>query len=101
MYDSECKGLKGERPPFLGYWVNLIPSKMSFASCSASNDSDPVGRLERIARGKYPISLGTNDRLDWMTPHHGLFVRGVSCGYSVDKEKLHFQVFASSNGKDW
>mmetsp|Transcript_41123 Transcript_41123/g.116415 ORF Transcript_41123/g.116415 Transcript_41123/m.116415 type:complete len:433 (+) Transcript_41123:108-1406(+) len=99
------------KPPFLGYWVNLIPSQPGFGRASTyyvqgkkedgtENKFAPAGRLEDVARNESTMALDANDEMRWWMPHHGIHVSGASFGRGLAKG-LHVQVYASVDGRDW
>jgi len=99
------------RPPFLGYWVNLIPSQPGFGRASTyyvggkkqddtENEFAPAGRLEDVARNESLMALDANDEMRWWMPHHGIHISGVSF-HAALADGLHVQVYASADGRDW
>mmetsp|Transcript_12258 Transcript_12258/g.38715 ORF Transcript_12258/g.38715 Transcript_12258/m.38715 type:complete len:414 (+) Transcript_12258:91-1332(+) len=95
MYESRLPS--SCRPPFLGYWVNIIPSQASFGN----ENSDPGLTLtffQQLAGGGRSRSLNVNEELVWMTPHHGIFASTVK----FTKQKgSHVEVFCSCDGVAW
>lgn len=98
MYATQFRDVN-HRPPFLGFWLNLIPSQASFAKGTTRNYYH-MNLLERIARTDDNMSLGTNDEMEWMTPHHGIYISGVSFCKTLPTGS-HVQVFASSDHCTW
>lgn len=87
------------RPPFLGFWLNVIPSQASFAKATTKHYNH-MNLMERIARTDDTMSLGTNDEMEWMTPHHGIYISGASFAKVLPTDS-HIQVFASSDHRTW
>lgn len=89
------------RPPFLGYWVNVIPGSPSFAS--SSGPTAALFRLESLGRNdEGSVSLAENDWLEWMLPNFQLYLEGVSFGSSTRiHSALRFEMFVSINGTTW
>jgi hypothetical protein len=65
------------RPPFLGYWINLTPSNPGFGQTSTVHHSH-MADLVKIARNGDCMRLSTSEEMTWVTPHHALFVNGIS-----------------------
>lgn len=90
-----------KRPPFLGYWVNVIPSQASCCLQDAQSDSYvSAGVLESFAKNECHLELGKNEEMVWMTPHHGIYVTGVTFLGGKPKD-AHIQLFASVDGATW
>merc|ERR1712232_860223 len=70
------------RPPFLGYWVNIIPSQASVVFGLAQ---DPVCGLEQRACNRAQMVLAANEEVKWMTPHHGIYCTGVFFSVPLDQ----------------
>ncbi|CAJ1454472.1 unnamed protein product, partial [Effrenium voratum] len=100
-----------ERPPFLGYWVNVIPGTPRFGSGAPLPMSDMGIRgasnallyLERLARNdEASLNLAENDWLEWMLPNFQLHLEGVSFGDSARVSALErVEMFVSMSGTSW
>merc|ERR1712183_1219318 len=95
-------------PPFLGYWINLIPSQSSFdrVLITRANREQSAyvlnGNLEKIASNEDMMTLETNDEMWWMMPHHGVYVTAVSFTYTLETKKgMHVHVYSSVDGYNW
>eukprot|EP00420_Gonyaulax_spinifera_P024925 CAMPEP_0197889626 /NCGR_PEP_ID=MMETSP1439-20131203/24436_1 /TAXON_ID=66791 /ORGANISM="Gonyaulax spinifera, Strain CCMP409" /LENGTH=435 /DNA_ID=CAMNT_0043509611 /DNA_START=83 /DNA_END=1390 /DNA_ORIENTATION=- len=106
---QSCSATDESRSAFLGYWVNIIPSKQCFCrkwiSCDGKSNSDtnqhsPAGSLEGMARNADPIVLEENDDVMFLTPHHSIAVKGVSFRSALGSSS-HVQLHGSRDGGDW
>jgi len=100
-----------KRPPFLGYWVNLIPSEPFLGEASTCsvychgetntlNQFTPAGELERMAMNETSICLKANEEMQWMMPHHGIYVSGVSFHAELNADG-QLQLFTAEDGRTW
>lgn len=100
LYSKEFPDSK-IRPPFLGYWINVIPSKASFGQRDTST-SGHLSVLEQMAssRGSNNISLKANEDMTWMMPHHRVIVTSVAFQSKLgDTNQIEFLV--SDDGAKW
>jgi len=113
LNSPQFKASETKKPAFLGYWINLIPSQVGFVKKAiyygnandkkydnTDNKYAPAGKLEEMAMNMAEITLGTNDEVKWMMPHHAIYVSGL-CFSSALGDENALQVFASTNGDNW
>jgi len=95
-YRTELQRLPGERrlmhTPFLGYWVNLIPSRASFEM--------PYSNAWNYREASHRVDLWEDDELLWMLPHHVVHVSGLSFESHLQLTS-RVQVFCSADGNRW
>lgn len=88
------------RPPFIGFWINIIPSVSSFGANATANNTHYL-IWEYCARGSgHLINLTAKTHIMWMLPMYGLYVSGVSFGGALT-EGSSIQVYASRDGEQW
>lgn len=95
-------GSNPQRPPFLGFWVNLIPSTATLCMQGSSSEQYRCDALERIASSRdgayYYYNLSRDQHLRWMLPHHMLCVTGFRV---TAAGRARVEVSASSDGAAW
>lgn len=96
MYDSTVK-----ESPFLGYWVNVIPSDPSAVKGGRwSKELKGLDMLADIARNCGFASL-RKGYMTWMLPHYSVYVLGIEdpcCGFAAGAV-VH--VYCSQDGLQW
>jgi len=85
---------------FIGYYLNIIPSRKDIFKGSASVYLE---NFQRSAAGHREIELSANDSVMWFMPHHTLFIHGISfytgiCGNSIGGSP---EVSVSMQGSEW
>jgi hypothetical protein len=99
------------KPPFLGYWINLIPSQPDFGRASiyfvhgkqqdySENEYAPAGKLETLAYNGASMTLDTNDEMKWWLPHHGIYISDISFADQL-RDDLRMQLYISVDGRAW
>lgn len=97
MWQAQFKD-PNTKPPFLGYWVNLIPSQGNFCGLGEANHAY-LQRLQNCAGNQAPhATIGTNDELIWFTPHRGIFISGLQF---TKAKGAHIEIFYSHDGTTW
>lgn len=87
------------KPPFLGYWLNLIPSRASIFKSNCNSQSH-LYLVQQIAASLYDMALETDDEITWMLPHHAIYVSGIKFRLSVP-DNTQVELFASQDGNTW
>lgn len=82
------------RPPcsFLGFWLNLIPSRASFEM--------PYSNAQKVRDINHRVDLFEDDVLCWMIPHHVIYISGLSFESDL-RVTNRVQVFSSFEGMTW
>jgi len=92
-------GSSASLPPFLGYWLNMIPSRASFGTIAIGSQNNHLYGFEQYARQGYAC-LSANDEMKWMAPHHAIYVSGVSFSSALG-DGNRIEVFSSQDGTCW
>lgn len=91
------------RPPFLGFWVNLIPGNASYGQAHVSSEGEfahgHVGLLMQQAMNAVDIKLSKGQKMSWFCPHHTLVPTAV--GFSRELGPNNIEVRVSCDGKTW
>lgn len=103
------------RPPFLGFWVNLIPNNMCFSKADVSDETkrtykgdiytiprqfNHLGGLQRIASNQGTFVLQKNMDVTWYLPHHAVYLTGVSFSSKLGSSN-RIEVSVSLDGNTW
>lgn len=116
-----------EQGPFLGYWLNLIPSRASFGkvwvesrfscdlprcppgSCRLEGHrgrkltvegNDHVGNLQKMAANEMDMVLEAQSEMIWWMPHHRIYANRISF-HSPLGHGTHLEVLSSPDGATW
>jgi len=77
---------------FLGYWINLIPSRASFDM--------PYTNALVVRDIDHRVELFEDEHLIWMMPHHIIYVSGLSFESDL-RVTNRVQISASLDGASW
>lgn len=95
-YRTEMNRLPNERRclqvPFIGYWLNLIPSRASFEM--------PYSNSWNFREASHRVDLWEEDELQWMLPHHVVHISGLSFESDL-RVTNRVQVFSSPDSSSW
>lgn len=82
------------RPPFLGFFLNVVLGPGSFDFCLTNNEP-----LEQYASNRRPFHMTANS-ITWMLPHDSVYLTGLSFARDMP-EQVHCRVFCSKDGLHW
>eukprot|EP00932_Pfiesteria_piscicida_P000277 SRR837773.1027.p1 GENE.SRR837773.1027~~SRR837773.1027.p1 ORF type:complete len:223 (-),score=5.81 SRR837773.1027:98-766(-) len=100
LWDEHVQKFPNQEYPFLGYWLNIIPSRPTFGVGGATNQGSQLAQLTYYARGELSVPLQTNDDVTWWMPHHSVYITGVFLLGGLDGGSC-VQVEASVDGVAW
>ncbi|CAE6967598.1 unnamed protein product [Symbiodinium sp. KB8] len=89
--------------PFVGCWMNLIPSSLGWKPPPHSHG--PHKAQEEVARNVLNLDLHPGEAMTWFLPIHTIHVSGISFTEPVSGVlpggEASVEVFSSSNGCQW
>lgn len=95
--------LSSRRPPFLGYWVNMIPNTPDFGNTEVrpgdNNNFLPVGFMMEQAANQRQIVLSPGQEIIWWLPHHRISPTGIRFENNIGSS--HILVAVSTDGQCW
>ncbi|CAE8693664.1 unnamed protein product [Polarella glacialis] len=98
-YKTQFPDNGAEKPPFVGYWVNMIPSRASIGKVTNSGHTH-LSMQQDQARGTSSIELETNDEMKWMIPHHAIYISAISFNRVLGSGS-RIELFSSEDGSAW
>lgn len=93
------------RPPFLGYWVNLIPSNSEFGKINPNPNFAPsanaqLAGLENMAANAASMKLTKGHSMVWMLPNFTLHLTAIRFS-PVLSANDNVEFYTSVNGQAW
>mmetsp|Transcript_107664 Transcript_107664/g.278798 ORF Transcript_107664/g.278798 Transcript_107664/m.278798 type:complete len:418 (-) Transcript_107664:91-1344(-) len=100
LWEEYTQQFPNNQAPFLGYWLNVIPSRPAFGLTSSLSQGDQLAQLSYYARGELSVSLQQHDEVIWLMPHHSVYITGIFLLGSLEAGS-HVQVSVSTDGVHW